>query len=209
MKDLLRRVNISGFDTDAYMNKHQQDASALPTIGIAMSGGGYRAMLNGAGVIQAFDNRSANSTSPGHLGGLLQAATYLSGLSGGSWLVSTLYANNNTSVDRIISSAADSGNLWQLDNTILQGPDSGGVQLFDSGGYYNALLDQVSRKEDAGFNTTLTDYWGRALSYQVGIPYLAHPAPLTSLIFLVDQCYRRRSRIHFLLHCPTGLVSAG
>ena len=36
-------------------------------------------MLNGAGVLEAFDSRTPKSTSTGQLGGLLQSATYLSG----------------------------------------------------------------------------------------------------------------------------------
>jgi len=170
MRDLLGRMNITGLDTNQYIDNHRDNTSSLPNIGIAVSGGGYRAMLNGAGLIQAFDSRSNNATSPGQLGGLLQSATYLAGLSGGSWLVSSLYANNFTSIDDILAqdtSADDSGNLWQLDNSIFDGPDTGGIQLLDSVGYFKSLVDSVSGREDAGFNTTITDYWGRALSYQL------------------------------------------
>ena len=78
MRDLLSRMNVTGLDTDTYINNHKNDASALPNIGIAVSGGGYRAMLNGAGHIEAFDSRTTNSTAAGQLGGLLQASTYLS-----------------------------------------------------------------------------------------------------------------------------------
>jgi lysophospholipase len=47
-------------------------------------------MMNRAGAIAAFDNRTMGSTDKGHLGGILQATTYLSGLSGvaGLWEVS-------------------------------------------------------------------------------------------------------------------------
>ena len=138
--------------------------------GIALSGGGYRAMLNGGGVVEAFDNRTTNSTAAGQLGGLLQASTYLAGLSGGNWLVGSLYTNNFTSIDAIVtqdSSDPDSGGLWQLGNSIFEGPASGSFQLFDSIGYYADLEDAVSDKGDAGFNVTITDYWGRALSYQL------------------------------------------
>jgi lysophospholipase len=121
LRDLLKRLDISGLDTNAYIDSHKDD---LPNIGIAMSGGGYRALLNGAGVISAFDSRTANSTSKGHVGGLLQSATYLSGLSGGSWLVGSLYMNNFTSVQNILSTPPKqslTGGLWQFANTILQG----------------------------------------------------------------------------------------
>ena len=170
MRDLLGRLNINGLDTDQYITRLQNNISSLPNIGIAISGGGYRAMLTGAGVLEAFDNRTPNSSSAGQLGGLLKAETYLAGLSGGSWLVGSLYSNNFTSVNEIISqdNADDnSGNVWQLGNSIFQGPDTGGIQLLDSAGYYATILDNTHDKSDAGFNLTITDYWGRALSFQL------------------------------------------
>jgi lysophospholipase len=85
MIDLLGRLNITGFDAAGYINAHANNVTALPNIAISASGGGYRAMLNGAGLLSAFDSRSDNATAPGHLGGLLQSATYLSGLSGGRY----------------------------------------------------------------------------------------------------------------------------
>ncbi|EMC99663.1 hypothetical protein BAUCODRAFT_30039 [Baudoinia panamericana UAMH 10762] len=170
MRTLLARMNITGLDTTSYLNRHANNASALPNIGIAVSGGGYRAMLNGAGYLEAWDDRTPNATSVGQLGGLLQATTYLSGLSGGSWLVGSLYSNNFTSVDRILAQDTDSstsGDLWQLDQTIFEGPESGGIQLVNSAGYYIALESAVNNKQDVGFDVSLTDYWGRALSYQL------------------------------------------
>ncbi|KXT14598.1 hypothetical protein AC579_3688 [Pseudocercospora musae] len=193
MRDFLSRMNISGIDTNAYVDNHQNNATALPNIGIAISGGGYRAMLNGAGVLQAFDSRTPNATAAGQLGGLLQAATYLSGLSGGSWLVSTLYGNNWTSVADIVSahtSSDDSKGIWQLGNTIFEGPETGGIQLLDSIGYYSALGDAVHGKEDAGFNTTITDYWGRALSYQM--INAADGGPAYTFSSIADQEWFRR-----------------
>lgn len=50
-------------------------------IGIAISGGGYRAALYGAGVLSGLDSRNASSLAAG-TGGLLQVASYLAGLSG-------------------------------------------------------------------------------------------------------------------------------
>lgn len=170
MRDLLSRMNITGLNTDSYINNHKSNASALPNIGISLSGGGYRAMLNGAGVVEAFDSRTPNSTSAGQLGGLLQASTYLSALSGGNWMVGSLYTNNFTSISAILSqdtADSDSGDLWQLGNSIFEGPDTGGIQLLDSVGYYKELVDAVDGKNDAGFSTSITDYWGRALSYQL------------------------------------------
>ncbi|KAM0540967.1 hypothetical protein ACHAPJ_013429 [Fusarium lateritium] len=122
LKDVLTRAKIGDIDTDEYLDSIVNDVGALPRIGIAIPGGGYRAMMNGAGAITAFDNRSRGSTDEGHLGGILQAAAYLSGISGGRWAVGSLYAQNFTKVESIIS--ASSGflsSLWQFDESILEG----------------------------------------------------------------------------------------
>lgn len=121
LHNLLDRCNITGFDVNSYINNISSNASLLPNIGIAISGGGYRALMNGAGALAAFDNRTDNATSNGQLGGLLQASTYLSGLSGGSWLVGSLYANNYTSVQSTLGSNSNTSSLWQFENSVLQG----------------------------------------------------------------------------------------
>ena len=117
MIDLLGRLKIKDLNTEQYINNNKYNVSNLPNIGIAVSGGGYRAMLNGAGVLEAFDSRTPNSTAAGQLGGLLQSTTYLSGLSGGSWLVGSLFTNNYTSISDILAHDTDadgSGSLWQF-----------------------------------------------------------------------------------------------
>jgi lysophospholipase len=78
--------------------------------------------MNGAGGVAAFDNSTTNSTSPGHIGGLLQAATYLAGLSGGSWLVGSLYVPQLTSVQKLYRMDPNAAtSLWQFDNSIIRG----------------------------------------------------------------------------------------
>jgi len=166
MQDFLSRMNISGFDAASYINSNRNNASALPNIGIAISGGGYRAMLNGAGFIAAADNRTANSTNAGQIGGLLQSATYLAGLSGGGWLVGSIYTNNFSSVTDLRDGSSDS-DVWKFDNSIFEGPSGDGIQLLDTADYFHTIVDEVGSKQDAGFNASITDYWGRALSYQL------------------------------------------
>ncbi|GAB7337946.1 hypothetical protein MBLNU457_4326t1 [Dothideomycetes sp. NU457] len=171
MRTLFQQLNITGLDTNAYFDNHMSNTSDLPNIAIAASGGGYRALMNGAGAIAAFDSRTAhNSTAAGALGGLLQSSTYLAGLSGGSWLVGSLYVNNFTSIQSILNQdtpADNSGSLWQFGNSIFEGPDSNGIQLFGSIDYYSTIRNEVDGKNNAGYETTITDYWGRALSYQL------------------------------------------
>ncbi|KAJ5570228.1 lysophospholipase 1 [Penicillium hispanicum] len=83
MKDLFAHLNISAFDAVSYLNKHTSNISDIPNIGIAVSRGGYRVLTNDAGALKAFNIRTQGATQKGQLGGLLQSATYLSGLSGG------------------------------------------------------------------------------------------------------------------------------
>ena len=121
MVGYLSRAGIPDFDASAFVEQIRSNASVLPTVAIALSGGGYRALLHGAGFLAAADTRTPNMTAGGGIGGLLQSSTYIAGLSGGAWLVGSLYMNNFSSV----------------------------VSLRD------------------GSPTSVTDYWGRALSYQL------------------------------------------
>ena len=165
MEDLLGRLNITGFDVKTYFSNHAKNIRNLPNIAIAASGGGYRACLNGGGAIQAFDSREVNSTLPGHIGGLLQSATYLAGLSGGGWLVGSIYVNNFTTISGLLDE--NSSSVWEFENSIFEGPATSSLQVFSSAEYFANIEGDVSDKSNAGYNTSITDYWGRALSYQL------------------------------------------
>lgn len=162
----LNRANISGFDATSYINKVSGNASQLPNIGIGVSGGGYRALLNGGGFLAAADNRTINSTNAGQIGGLLQATTYLAGLSGGSWLVGSIFNNNFSSVQTLLNGSPGSA-VWRFDRSILKGPESDGISIVNTADYFIDLEKQVAAKQKAGFNASITDYWGRGLSYQL------------------------------------------
>ncbi len=155
MRRFLGRMNITDFDAPAYIERNRNNASALPNVGIAMSGGGWRALLNGAGAIAAFDDRMPNSTNTGQLGGLLQSATYLAGLSGGGWLVGSLFVNNFTTIRDL--QASPEGSVWNFQRSVFQSPEGEGI--INSAEYYNELKDAVNGKAAAGFNTSITDFW--------------------------------------------------
>lgn len=155
MRELLNRMNITGFDASSYMDNHRDNSSALPNVAMAFSGGGYRALMNGAGAFAAFDSRTPNATNAGHLGGLLQSSTYVAGLSGGGWLVGSIYVNNFSTVPAL--QVDQSSTVWELSDSIVSGPGDGSV--FTSLDYYQKVYDGVQSKNQAGFNTTITDYW--------------------------------------------------
>ena len=86
--------------------------TANPTIGLAFSGGGYRAMLAGAGELLALDSRATN---PSVLSGILQSSNYIAGLSGGSWLVGSLASNDLIPVDQLLRE----DKLWDIQNSLV------------------------------------------------------------------------------------------
>jgi lysophospholipase len=125
----------------------------LPTIALTTSGGGYRSLLLGAGVIQGLDARDSNvSTS-----GLFDAITYQAGLSGGAWLLSSFAGNNYPTITSLKE------DLWKdaFQNSLLV-PSF----LFASNAYAKVIVD-IQAKQAAGFLPTLTDPWGRLLAYQL------------------------------------------
>ena len=165
MKEFLSRATIPNFDASGYIEKHRDNTTALPNIAISFSGGGYRALLNGAGALAGFDSRTRNSTSSGHIGGLLQSATYVSALSGGGWMLGSIYANNFTSVQNIQDQGSKSA-IWQFQNDLFKGPPTEGIQILSTADYYHNLVDTVGDKVDSkagNFNSSITDYYGRGL----------------------------------------------
>lgn len=153
-------------------------ANLSVNIAIAFSGGGLRAMLSGAGQLAALDNR----TTLGDLGGVLQSATYIAGLSGGAWLLGLLAMQNFPSIDEVV--LEDPYNVWDFtaSNSLLRSSNLIGLgwavatndydQAISYLRYWNTpqgegIGDNIEAKENAGFPTSVTDAWGRALAHQL------------------------------------------
>lgn len=160
LKSFLTRASAN-FSNNSLVSKIFEDDSNIPKIGIACSGGGYRAMLSGAGMLAAMDNRTEGASEHG-LGGLLQSSTYLAGLSGGSWLVGSLSLNNWTSVQDIVNDMTEENSIWDITYSIAS---PGGTNTNISTERWESIAEAVMSKASSGFPTTLADYWGRALSY--------------------------------------------
>ncbi|KAB2572653.1 Lysophospholipase 1 [Lasiodiplodia theobromae] len=127
------------------------DTASLPSIGLTVSGGGYRSMLTGAGLIQGLDARDSNATTAG----LYQALSYQAGLSGGSWLLAALAGNDWPRVSALRDDLWISG----LQQTLF-------VADVANGGAIDVVGD-LAAKTAAGFDVGLTDAWGRLLGYQM------------------------------------------
>lgn len=162
----LTASNITDFDAESYISSNKDNLTAIPNVAIAVSGGGYRALMNGAGFVAAADSRVNGTMEPNGIGGLLQASTYLAGLSGGGWLVGSIYANNFSTVVQL-RDGSEGSSVWAFDRSIFQGPEESGISIVNTASYWDDIADQVDAKRDLGWDASITDYWGRALSYQL------------------------------------------
>lgn len=137
------------------------------TVGLAISGGGYRAAALGGGIMNAFDGRNKTSVEAG-TGGLLQGASYMSGLSGGSWLITSMsQANFPQPHDLIFGTSSDNS---KADSKTYGGflasfglADPNG-NPFTAAKYLLNLSKEIAGKNSAGFNVTVTDMWSRILA---------------------------------------------
>lgn len=126
----------------------------MPVVGLTTSGGGCRSLLTGAGVIQALDSQDSNTG----VSGLFQGLTYEACLSGGAWLLSSLAGNNYPTVSSLRE------NLWETafqDSLLVPG------NLLTAGVAYATISADIASKDAAGYPPTLTDPWGKLLSYQL------------------------------------------
>lgn len=125
----------------------------LPAVALTTSGGGFRSLLTGAGVIQALDSRDSNVGTSG----LYQGLTYQAGLSGGGWLLSSFAGNNYPTISNLETT------LWTTafaDSLFVPAN-------LDLGGAYIHILADVLAKNAAGYPPTLVDVYGRLLAYQL------------------------------------------
>ncbi|KAF8894137.1 phospholipase B [Infundibulicybe gibba] len=135
----------------------------FPAVGLAIPGGGLRAALYGAGTLSALDARNDSSKAAG-TGGLLQVASYMSGLSGGSWVTGSLYFNNWPTIQDLVYGDGQDRDGWLLDLPFVT-PD--GDNLFSELNQYffGSILWSVEAKAYKGIDTSLTDPWARMISY--------------------------------------------
>ena len=167
---LIREANGISLLESSYIQQRQAKANAgltawlrkidsdfptdhLPIVGITTSGGGYRSLLTGAGVLQALDGRDGNTS----LSGLYQGLTYQAGLSGGSWMLNSIAGNNWPTITSLKTS------LWETTFDESLADPSGALFITADA----AITADVEAKNAAGFNSTLTDPYGRLLSYQL------------------------------------------
>lgn len=137
--------------------------SDLPTIALSNSGGGFRALLTGAGVIQALDARDSDAATAG----VYQALTYHAGLSGGAWLLSAIAAGNWPTISQL------SDTVWETQFAAGMLDASNSTTVAN----YQEIAVDIETKAELGFPVSLTDPWGRVLSCE----YYFLSSPVSSL----------------------------
>ncbi|XP_045200375.1 cytosolic phospholipase A2-like isoform X2 [Mercenaria mercenaria] len=118
--------------------KAPKNVDDAPTIAVIGSGGGFRAMVGLSGVVKAL-----------HDSGILQCTTYLCGLSGSSWYISTLYSHSNW------PQMAPGAMQDELKNNI----DSSLLWLLSPQGVYR-YMDRIMKKRQMGQPVSFTDFFG-------------------------------------------------
>ncbi|EIW74777.1 lysophospholipase [Coniophora puteana RWD-64-598 SS2] len=161
----------SGTTLPSYVSALLANESGGPTLGIATSGGGYRAAIVGAGFLNALDGRNGTSAAAG-TGGLLQGASYLSGLSGGAWFVSSLAQANFPTIQNLIfppteyaapGGASDANAYWGGWHANYSFVTPSDDPLVDAA-YVSWCVDEILGKQLAGYPVTFGDVWSRTLA---------------------------------------------
>ncbi|KAI9621583.1 hypothetical protein H4Q26_015589 [Puccinia striiformis f. sp. tritici PST-130] len=140
------------------------DWLTLPNVGLALSGGGPRAALIGAGMVHAFDDRNPDAVRAG-TGGIIQLANYVTGLSGGSWFTGSWSTSNFPDARELVTT-------WRLqqDNQPLD---------WDTVKKLPPAVKIAREKANAGFPASLVDVW----SLMIGKHFLNAPDYGKSVLF--------------------------
>ncbi|KAF7979185.1 hypothetical protein HWV62_43467 [Athelia sp. TMB] len=149
----LANANITDFNITSFIPTGSPvPGVTLPNVAMAVSGGGFRAMLTGGGILSGFDNRNSSAVAAG-TGGILQLANYAAGLSGGAWCIgSWALADFPTFADML--------SVWDLaENALFPKKD-------DPNLYLDAATSLLA-KAAAGFPVASVDPYGRLISYHV------------------------------------------
>ena len=127
----------------------------MPTIGFASSGGSIRALLSGAGVVQALDGQDPVPDGPlSGLKGLYQGVTYHSGVEAGSWILTSRLANDDTVLSSLVNDIwISSFSTEDFLPAFARGPAT-----------FSSISMDLVAKALAGYPPTLPDTWGRVLS---------------------------------------------
>ncbi|KAH9822303.1 lysophospholipase catalytic domain-containing protein [Melampsora americana] len=155
-----------------------KNQTILPRMSFAIAGGAYRGAIFAAAVMNVFDGKNVTSASSG-LGGVLNAADYITGLSGSAWLLVSWMDSELSPLFDLVLGAKHTGREnprlagWLTQYGLLNPTDALESDTFAQRMhnrwlqtiYWTRLILQVNSKRYAGFPIGIVDLWGRILSY--------------------------------------------
>jgi lysophospholipase len=107
------------------------------------------------GYLQGLDSRNSTAVDRG-TGGFLQLATYIAGLSGGSWTVGSLAANNWPTIQSL------QDDTFNLTAGLFNPADSS----INQSQYFADIDNDMLAKQQNGYQLSFIDAWGHLLSGQ-------------------------------------------
>ncbi|KAK6204442.1 phospholipase B [Scheffersomyces amazonensis] len=176
--DFLNSANLTSFNAANFLN---DENSTGINLALAFAGGSYRAMLSNAGNLMGLDNRTTfPSDDGGSLGGILQSANYIGALSGGAWMLGSVILQDFAPVQEILFENSETvwnltssrqlintNGLWTILFPVLFDNLNGALSHLNFWSGAQGIQNDILSKEKAGFETSLTDPWARALAHQL------------------------------------------
>ena len=154
LADYLNRLGLKDFNVGQYVDGlYKSNYSAVPTIALAISGGGFASAYTGTGALNALDNRVDAANTAG-TGGLLQSMSYLTGQSGGSWPPFSFATSNFPTAEEIL-------NYWQPEINRFAATTNGTHAATEY-----SYFEDVAAKAEAGFNVSVADLLSRSTAYE-------------------------------------------
>jgi lysophospholipase len=153
-KDYLENLDMENFSVSEYIQRIREDDFAnVPILAFAISGGGWRSGLGGAGAYRALDTRLGAAREQ-RTGGLLQSLTYTTGQSGGNWPTLSMPLYGFPTVDEITKS-------WKpwLERFVVK-HNSNHAETD------KRIFEEIAEKAKAGFNVSLADFFGRDFAWE-------------------------------------------
>ncbi|WAR61855.1 hypothetical protein PtB15_12B547 [Puccinia triticina] len=170
--DYLSRVNLCDFNVQGFLKNSTRDGLVagrnLPNIAFSLSGGGNRALLYAASIMDALDARNPRANQA-RTGGVLQLANFASGLSASSWLLAS-WAN------------ADFIRFPEMAEIEWHSAFTHGYFSWKRLKHYPHHYHDLRKKKKAGFHVSVVDIWGRLLSKNfLNDPHVGRRLTLSSM----------------------------
>ncbi|OAV98211.1 hypothetical protein PTTG_25705 [Puccinia triticina 1-1 BBBD Race 1] len=150
-EEYLGRVGLKDFDVKSFLSKAQSSGGrageTLPNLAFSLSGGGARALCVAASILEAFDIRN-DKAKEDKVGGILQLANYVAGVSGSSWLLGSWATSNFPRVSTLNWRLDEENDLWD----------------WNVAKHFLKVYKIVKKKTQAGFPTSVVDAWAILLN---------------------------------------------